>query len=168
MKNIASLSRQLASGERNAAEVLAQSVAKIEAADGAVNAFTDRMFARAEAEAHAVDARRARGETLGPLAGIPYAVKNLFDVQGVVTRAGSRINRDHAPARADAVLVQRLQSAGAVLVGALNMDEYAYGFTTENSHDGPCHNPHDLTRSAGGSSGGSGAAVAAGQVFSEG
>jgi hypothetical protein len=74
-----------------------------------------------------------------------------------------RINRSNA-AHEDAFLVQRLQAAGAVLVGSLNMDEYAYGFTTENTHYGPCHNPHDLTRIAGGSSGGSGAAVAAGQV----
>jgi Asp-tRNA(Asn)/Glu-tRNA(Gln) amidotransferase A subunit family amidase len=95
---------------------------------------------------------------------VPYAVKNLFDIEGEVTLAGSRVNRDHAPASSDAFLVQRLQAAGAVLVGSLNMDEYAYGFTTENTHYGPCRNPHDLTRIAGGSSGGSGAAVAAGQV----
>ena len=104
------------------------------------------------------------GETLPPLAGLPYAVKNLFDIEAEVTLAGSKINRDHAPAKADAVLVRHLQAAGAVLVGSLNMDEYAYGFTTENTHYGPTCNPHDLTRIAGGSSGGSGAAVAAGQV----
>ena len=95
---------------------------------------------------------------------MPFAVKNLFDIEGEVTVAGSIVNRSHAPAEADAVLVQQMQSAGAVLVGALNMDEYAYGFTTENTHYGPCHNPHDLARITGGSSGGSGAAVAAGQV----
>jgi amidase/aspartyl-tRNA(Asn)/glutamyl-tRNA(Gln) amidotransferase subunit A len=111
-----------------------------------------------------VDRRSAAGESLPPLAGLPYAVKNLFDIEGVVTLAGSKINRAHAPARADAVLVQRLAAAGAVLLGGLNMDEYAYGFTTENSHVGPARNPHDLARTAGGSSGGSGAAVAAGQV----
>jgi AtzE family amidohydrolase len=95
---------------------------------------------------------------------VPYAVKNLFDVGGLVTRAGSKINRTLPPATEDAVLVQRLKAAGAVLVGALNMDEYAYGFTTENAHDGATRNPHDLTCSAGGSSGGSGAALAAGLV----
>ena len=95
---------------------------------------------------------------------MPFAVKNLFDVQGLPTRAGSRIGRESAPAARDAVLVRRLEAAGAVLVGALNMDEYAYGFTTENTHDGPTHNPHALQRLAGGSSGGSAAAVAAGQV----
>lgn len=158
------LAQAIARGEHSAAEALKHTLARIEATDPHVNAFTDRTFARARAEAAAIDARRARGEALPPLAGVPYAVKNLFDIEGLPTRAGSKINRTHAPATADAVLVQRLQAAGAVLVGALNMDEYAYGFTTENTHDGPCHNPHDLTRIAGGSSGGSGAAVAAGQV----
>jgi amidase/aspartyl-tRNA(Asn)/glutamyl-tRNA(Gln) amidotransferase subunit A len=91
-------------------------------------------------------------------------VKNLFDVQGLTTLSGSIVERGKPAAAADATLVQRLQAAGAVLTGALNMDEYAYGFTTENSHYGPTHNPHDLSRIAGGSSGGSAAAVAAGQV----
>jgi amidase/aspartyl-tRNA(Asn)/glutamyl-tRNA(Gln) amidotransferase subunit A len=158
------LARLIACGEISAGEVLLDCIARIEATDGRVNAFTERHFARAEREAAAVDALRSRGEALPPLAGLPYAVKNLFDVAGSVTLAGSRINRDHAPAAQDAVLVQRLQAAGAVLVGALNMDEYAYGFTTENSHAGATRNPHDLGRTAGGSSGGSGAAVAARQV----
>ena len=160
----ASLARAIASGEVSAAEVLEARLARIDATDGRVNAFTGRSIARARAEAAAVDQRRARGEALPPLAGVPYAVKNLFDIAGEVTLAGSKVERDHAPASADAFLVQRMQAAGAVLVGSLNMDEYAYGFTTENTHYGPCHNPHDLTRIAGGSSGGSGAAVAAGQV----
>jgi len=98
------------------------------------------------------------------LAGVPFAVKNLFDVAGIATLAGSKIEASAAPARRDAVLLRRLEAEGAVLVGALNMDEYAYGFTTENSHAGACHNPHDLARISGGSSGGSAAAVAAGQV----
>jgi AtzE family amidohydrolase len=139
-------------------------IARITATDGKVNAFTAHTFERAREEAQGVDARRAKGESLGPLAGVPYAVKNLFDVQDLPTLAGSKINSDHAPATQDAVLVQRLKAAGAILLGALNMDEYAYGFTTENTHYGPAHNPHDLSRIAGGSSGGSGAAVAAGQV----
>lgn len=111
-----------------------------------------------------MDARRARGETLPPLAGLPYAVKNLFDIESLTTLAGSRINQELPAAHEDAVLVQRLRAAGAVLVGALNMDEYAYGFTTENTHYGATRNPHDSARIAGGSSGGSGAAVAARQV----
>ena len=158
------LVREIAQGHVSAREALAACIARIEATDGRVNAFTARTFARARDEAAAVDALRASGAVMPALAGVPYAVKNLFDIEGEVTLAGSKVNRGHAPAAADAVLVQRLKAAGAVLVGALNMDEYAYGFTTENSHDGPVHNPHDLARTAGGSSGGSGAAVAAAQV----
>jgi len=158
------LLRAVATGERSAREVCEESLARIVATDATVNAFTERTAARARAEADAVDACRARGEALPPLAGLPYAVKNLFDVAGVTTLAGSKINRELPPAHEDAALVQRLRGAGAVLVGALNMDEYAYGFTTENTHYGPTRNPRDPQRMSGGSSGGSGAAVAAGQV----
>lgn len=164
MPRTADLARAIAVGDASAAEVLEAHVARIEATDDRVNAFTGKSYARARAEAAAVDAMRARGEALPPLAGVPYAVKNLFDIAGETTLAGSKIQRDQAAAGSDAFLVQRMQAAGAVLVGSLNMDEYAYGFTTENSHYGACHNPHDLSRIAGGSSGGSGAAVAAGQV----
>lgn len=150
-------------GAVSAVEVAKAALARIEVGDRRLNSFTAVTAERALAEAAAVDTMLARGENL-PLAGVPYAVKNLFDLTGVVTTAGSKIERDRPAATADAYLVERLQAAGAVCVGALNMDEYAYGFTTENAHDGPCHNPHDLTRSAGGSSGGSGAAVAGGLV----
>lgn len=158
------LLQAIASGERSAREACEAALAHIDATDGRIHAFTGRTVQRALAEADAVDRRRARGEALPPLAGLPYAVKNLFDIQGVTTLAGSKINRELPPAPADAVLVQRLRAAGAVLVGALNMDEYAYGFTTENTHYGATRNPHDPARMSGGSSGGSGAAVAAGQV----
>lgn len=151
-------------GEVSARALLETCIDRIASTDARVNAFTGKTLMRARQEAETVDARRRRGEALGPLAGVPYAVKNLFDIQGVTTLAGSKIDRSHALASTDAFLVQQMKAAGAVLVGALNMDEYAYGFTTENTHYGPCHNPHDLTRVAGGSSGGSGAAVAAGQV----
>lgn len=146
-------------------------VARVEAAlqriastDSQVNAFTDVLAARARARAASLDAQGSRSQSPQPLRGVPFAVKNLFDIQGVVTQAGSKIERDKPPAVRDAVLIRRLEAAGAVLVGALNMDEYAYGFTTENSHVGPTRNPQDPTRISGGSSGGSGAAVAAGQV----
>ncbi len=148
--------------EVSAADVLAAHLARIERYDGALNCFTDRTFGRARREAARVDRKIAAGEDPGPLAGVPIAVKNLFDVRGLPTRAGSKILRDAAPAAADAPLLARLVAAGAVLLGALNMDEFAYGFVTENAHDGATHNPHDLARSAGGSSGGSAAAVAAG------
>lgn len=160
----AALARRIATGEQSAVEVVSASFERIAATDSRVNAFTDLTHSRALAQAQRIDASRARGETLAPLAGVPYAVKNLYDIEGLTTLAGSKINRGLPAASQDAVLVQQMQRAGAVLVGALNMDEYAYGFTTENSHDGPCHNPHDLNCIAGGSSGGSGAAVAAGQV----
>jgi aspartyl-tRNA(Asn)/glutamyl-tRNA(Gln) amidotransferase subunit A len=129
-----------------------------------VNAFTDVTAERGIAAAVAVDQRLDAGEAAGPLAGVPYAVKNLFDIAGVTTRAGSKINRDNAKAATDAVLVQRLDQAGATLLGALNMGEYAYDFTGENAHDGPSRNPHDASRMTGGSSGGTGAAVAAAMV----
>ncbi len=118
----------------------------------------------APARAAAIDDARASGRPLGPLAGVPFAVKNLFDVAGIPTLAGAKINRSHAPAEHDATIVRRLEAAGAVLVGALNMGEYAYDFTGENVHDGPSRNPHDLSRMTGGSSGGSGGAVAGGLV----
>jgi AtzE family amidohydrolase len=162
--NTADIIHRIATGQVSATEVLESYIARVEATDAQVNAFTHRTFSRARAEAGSIDARRARGEVLPPLAGVPYAVKNLFDIEGIVTVAGSKVSRSDPAAVQDAFLVNQMKSAGAVLVGGLNMDEYAYGFTTENTHYGPCHNPHDLSRIAGGSSGGSGASVAAGQV----
>ena len=149
------------SGAVTATALVQASLDRIAATDGRINAFTARLQERALARAALID-RSDLGAL--PLAGVPFAVKNLFDIEGVTTLAGSKVERDGPPASADAVLVQRLEAAGAVLVGALNMDEYAYGFTTENTHYGPCRNPHDTSRIAGGSSGGSAAAVAAGQV----
>ena len=163
MNSIAVLAA-VASGQMSAAEACDAAIERVQAVESGVNAFTDRTYERARAEAAAVDVRRAGGEVLPPLAGLPYAVKNLFDIEGLTTLAGSKVNRRLPPAHEDAVLVQRLKGAGAVLLGGLNMDEYAYGFTTENTHYGPCRNPHDTQRIAGGSSGGSGAAVAARQV----
>lgn len=153
-------------GEISATALVQASLARISATDTQVNAFTDITADRALRRAAEIDARVQVGVAAmdQPLLGVPFAVKNLFDVSGLTTLAGSKIERGQPPATQDAVLVQRLQAAGAVLVGSLNMDEYAYGFTTENSHEGPTRNPHDLTRIAGGSSGGSAAAVAAGQV----
>jgi aspartyl-tRNA(Asn)/glutamyl-tRNA(Gln) amidotransferase subunit A len=95
---------------------------------------------------------------------VPYAVKNLFDVEGVTTLAGAKLFSTQPPATKDAFAIRQLANAGATLAGTLNMDAYAYGFTTENSHYGATRNPRDLTRVAGGSSGGSAAAVAAGLV----
>ena len=155
---------KIRSRQQSAVETVRQALDRIDALDPVLNCFTEVLRASALRDAAEVDRRIAAGEDAGPLAGVPFAVKNLFDIAGVVTLAGSRINRELPPASQDSTAVERLRSAGAILVGALNMDEYAYGFTTENSHYGATRNPHDLTRVAGGSSGGSAAAVAAGMV----
>lgn len=149
----------VAGGKMSAIDATEAALARIKQHDGVLNSFTDVTADRARAKARAVDADIAAGKTVGPLAGVPFAVKNLFDVAGLPTRAGSKINRDLAPSKRDATLIERLEAAGAVLVGALNMGEYAYDFTGENVHDGPSRNPHDTTRMTGGSSGGSGSAV---------
>jgi 1-carboxybiuret hydrolase len=143
----------------SALAVTEAALARIAKHNPVLNAFTDVTADRARAKARAIDAAVAVGKNAGPLAGVPFAVKNLFDVQGLSTGAGSKINRDLPPSPRDATLIERMEAAGAVLVGALNMGEYAYDFTGENVHDGPSRNPHDVTRMTGGSSGGSGGAV---------
>ncbi|MES2186218.1 MAG: AtzE family amidohydrolase [Pseudomonadota bacterium] len=159
----AAMAAAVRGGDCTASAVVQASLDRIVATDGRINAFTALLYDRAVQRARQLDADPAAHRAL-PLLGVPFAVKNLFDVAGLPTLAGSKIERDSAPAREDGLLVRRMEAGGAVLVGALNMDEYAYGFTTENSHDGLTRNPHDLARTAGGSSGGSAAAVAAGQV----
>jgi aspartyl-tRNA(Asn)/glutamyl-tRNA(Gln) amidotransferase subunit A len=149
-------------GAARAADVVERALADIASRNPALNAFTDVTAERARARATAVD--RSDALRKAPLAGVPFAVKNLFDVEGLPTRAGAKINRSRPAAMHDSPLITRLEAAGAVLVGALNMGEYAYDFTGENLHDGPSRNPHDLTRMTGGSSGGSGGAVAGGLV----
>jgi 1-carboxybiuret hydrolase len=145
-----------------ARQVAEQHLAAINDRNGVLRAYTCVTADRALARADAIDDHVAMGEALPPLAGVPFAVKNLFDVKGLVTLAGSKINRENAPATADATAVTRMEAAGAVLLGALNMGEYAYDFTGRNAHDGNALNPHDITRMTGGSSGGSGGAAAAG------
>jgi aspartyl-tRNA(Asn)/glutamyl-tRNA(Gln) amidotransferase subunit A len=151
------------SGETSALAAVEAALARIERRNPKLNAFTAVVADRARKTAKAVDALSG-GDAPGPLAGVPFAVKNLFDVKGLTTVAGSKINRDSAPAAKDSLLIQRLEAAGAILVGALNMGEYAYDFTGENLHDGPSRNPHDPDHMTGGSSGGSGGAVASGMV----
>ncbi len=137
---------------------------RIGARDPALNCFTATFPETALDAAGAIDRAVEDGRDPGPLAGVPFAVKNLYDVVGVTTLAGSKLRVEEPPATRDATVVARLRAAGAVLVGVNNMDEFAYGFTTENEHYGASRNPHDPTRSAGGSSGGSAAAVAARMV----
>lgn len=151
-------------GEVPAEAMVGAALQRIAARDAELNCFTALMAEPALADARRIDREVAAGRDPGPLAGVPFAVKNLFDVAGITTLAGSRIHAERPPALHDAAAVAALRRAGAVLVGALNMDEYAFGFTTENTHYGPTRNPHDPRRVAGGSSGGSAAAVAAGLV----
>ncbi len=135
---------------------VADALGRIANDDGKLNCFTSVFH-------DAAPAAESTGSG-GPLSGSPFAAKDLYDVAGRTTRAGSRIRADDPPAARDATALARLKAAGAVLVGTTNMDEFAFGFTTENPHTGPTRNPHDPARSAGGSSGGSAAAVAAGMV----
>jgi aspartyl-tRNA(Asn)/glutamyl-tRNA(Gln) amidotransferase subunit A len=158
------VARAVANGERSALAVTDAALGRIKSLNPKLNVFTDVVANRARAKARALDQARGQGQPLGPMTGVPFAVKNLFDIKGLSTLAGSKINRSHPPAARDATLIARLEAAGAVLVGALNMGEYAYDFTGENIHDGASRNPHDLTRMTGGSSGGSGGAVAGGVV----
>ena len=158
------IAQAVASRKMSALDATEAALARIAKHDCVLNSFTDVTADRARAKARAVDAAIASGKSAGPLAGVPFAVKNLFDVKGLSTRAGSKINRDLPPSPRDATLIERLEAAGAVLIGALNMGEYAYDFTGENVHDGPSRNPHDPTRMTGGSSGGSGSAVGGGLV----
>lgn len=151
-------------GEISSKTVVNAALERINSQDNLYNSFTTVTTDTALETAECIDKRLAQGENPGILAGVPFAVKNLFDIAGITTIAGSKINADNLPAQQDATAVARLKQAGAILVGALNMDEYAYGFITENHHYGSTLNPHDTTRSAGGSSGGSAAAVAAGLV----
>ncbi len=155
------IAHAVASGHASAASVTEAALARIGKLNPVLNAFTAVTAERARAQAAKID---ASGKSKLPLAGVPFAVKNLFDIAGIPTVAGSKINRSHPPAKKDSPLIARLEAAGAVLVGALNMGEYAYDFTGENVHDGASRNPHDITRMSGGSSGGSGTAVGGGMV----
>ena len=154
----------LRAGTVKARGLVEDAFARIKAVDPALNSFTRIFTVRALAKAEAVDRALAAGEDPGPLAGALFAVKDLFDVEGFATTAGN-LYREGAPkATQDAIVIARLEAAGAILIGATNMDEFAYGFSTENAHFGTTRNPHDLERLAGGSSGGSAASVAAGLV----
>ncbi|NWF58677.1 MAG: AtzE family amidohydrolase [Fischerella sp.] len=159
-----SIATAVRQGKISAVEVTKAALQRIAARDRELNCFTAVTAETAWADAATIDREIAQGKNPGLLAGVPFAVKNLFDIAGITTLAGAKINAENPPAMQDATAVARLKQAGGILVGALNMDEYAYGFVTENFHYGATHNPHDLKRVAGGSSGGSAAAVAAGLV----
>ena len=159
--SIEHLAPRLASGEVSPVEVTQAYLDRVEARDPDLNAYCLVMAESALAEARAAEAAIRAGHYRGPLHGVPIALKDLYDVAGVPTTAGSRLFLDNIPSE-DAPSVARLRAAGAVILGKLNMHEVAYGVTGDSSHFGPTHNPWDLGRVPGGSSGGSGAAVAAG------
>lgn len=156
----AEIARAVATGERSAQEVVRECLDRIEASDGALNAFLSCDRDRALSCARNVDAARAQGDKLGPLAGVPIAVKDNICTTFGATTCGSRI-LDPFHSRYDAHVIERLEGAGAIIVGKTNLDEFAMGSSTEHGASGPTHNPWDPARVAGGSSGGSAAAVAA-------
>ncbi len=158
------LSQKVKNQDITATEVIGQFINNIQQQNPTLNCFTTILKDKAFEQAKNIDTQIAKGEDTGILSGVPFAIKNLFDIEGIITLAGSKINQENAPATADATAIKKLKAAGAILVGALNMDEYAYGFVTENSHYGSTSNPHDLRRISGGSSGGSAVAVAANLV----
>jgi aspartyl-tRNA(Asn)/glutamyl-tRNA(Gln) amidotransferase subunit A len=145
----------------SAAELVDQSLAAIAEHGARTNAFILVDDAAARAAARVVDEERRRGIDRGPLHGMPISIKDLIDIAGQPTTAASRVRAGHVAPR-DAIVVQRLRDAGAVLIGKTNLHEFALGTTSEESAFGAVHNPHDVSRSAGGSSGGSAAAVATG------
>jgi aspartyl-tRNA(Asn)/glutamyl-tRNA(Gln) amidotransferase subunit A len=151
-------------GATSSVELTRACLARIEATDERINAWLHVDAEGALAQAAAVDARRARGERLGPLAGVPVGLKDIFLTRDLPTTCGSRILEGYRPPY-DATVVARLRAAGAVLLGKQNMDAFAMGSSNENSAFGAVHNPWDVDRTPGGSSGGSAAAVAAGHCF---
>jgi aspartyl-tRNA(Asn)/glutamyl-tRNA(Gln) amidotransferase subunit A len=157
------LSAKLAAGEVSAVEILGSSLARIDAVDGEIRAFLTRTSELAHERAEELDVYRSTGAPLSPVAGIPTALKDVFTTNGVRTTCGSRILEGYVPPY-DATAWARLSGGGAVLAGKTNCDEFAMGSSNENSAFGPVRNPWDTSRVPGGSSGGSAAAVAAGEV----
>jgi Asp-tRNA(Asn)/Glu-tRNA(Gln) amidotransferase A subunit family amidase len=162
--SVAELAQQVNDRTLGARELTEIALARIDAVNGEVNAFVALDPEAALADAADIDARLARGETVGPLAGIPIGVKDLEDAAGFRTTHGSAAHADDPVAEADSPLVERLRASGCVVLGKLNTPEFGFKAETDNSVFGATRNPWDLTRSPGGSSGGSAAAIAAGMV----
>ena len=158
------LSQRLADKACSSVEATETALARVGAVEPRIGAFLRLTEDAARAQARSSDERRARKEALGPLDGVPLALKDILCTKGVETTCASKILKGFVPPF-DATVVERLRAAGAVLLGKLNMDEFAMGSSNENSAFGPVRNPWDLSRTPGGSSGGSAAAVAAGEAF---
>jgi len=162
--SIADASQQIAAGELSPTDLVDAALARIEATDGELNSFVRLMADSARTEAAAAAARNEAGQRRGPLDGLPIAVKDLYDTAGVVTAGGTAAYNERVPSE-DATAVRLLREAGAVIVGKTNTHELALGGTTNNAHYGPTRNPWNRDHVPGGSSGGSGAAVASGQAL---
>lgn len=162
MRPATELGRMLASGELTSETLVGQTLAAIDARDGEINSYISIQRETALAQARESDARRKAGAPLSAIDGLTVAVKDNIDVAGAVTTGGLAIPQSAEPAAEDAFCVAKLRAAGAVLIGKLNMHEAALGATNDNPHHGKCYNPTRAGYTPGGSSGGSGAAVAAG------
>jgi aspartyl-tRNA(Asn)/glutamyl-tRNA(Gln) amidotransferase subunit A len=162
--SIDEIGRKLRTRELSASELVETCLRRIDAEDKSLNAFIRVMADDARRQAAEADRELAAGRDRGPLHGIPIAVKDLIDIEGVATTAASRV-RDGHRADADAAVVVQLRRAGAIIIGKTNLHEFAYGTTSEHSAFGPVRNPHDPSRSPGGSSGGSAVAVATGMAI---
>ena len=159
--DLSGLSKRLAARELSSLEAVTAALERLELVENKLNAFITVLPQQARAEARKADDEIARGNYRGPLHGVPVTIKDMFETAGVLTTGGSKILAEWVPDR-DSALVERLRSAGAILIGKTNLDEFGHGGTSTLSHFGPVHNPWNLDRIAGGSSGGSAAAVSAG------
>jgi len=164
MMTIEEFGRRLRAGGMTSAQITEECLQRIETDNPRLNAFILVMADEARRQAREADRELAAGHDRGPLHGVPISIKDLCDVRGTATTAASRVRDGHVAER-DAVAIAHLRQAGAVFVGKTNLHEFAFGTTNEDSAFGPARNPHDPTRSPGGSSGGSGASVAAGMAL---
>ena len=156
--------RQLRAGDLSAVDLTNEILRRIEAEAGRLNAFIHVMADEARRQAAEADRDLAAGRDRGPLHGVPVSVKDIVDIRGIPTTAASRVRDGHV-AVSDAPIIANLRQAGAVLIGKTNLDEFAFGTMSRDSAFGPVRNPHDVSRSPGGSSGGSAVSVAAGMVL---
>jgi aspartyl-tRNA(Asn)/glutamyl-tRNA(Gln) amidotransferase subunit A len=159
--NAGELSRLIAARELSSVQAVTAALARLHRFENKLNAFIAVRDEKAPDEARKADEEIARGNCRGPLHGVPVTIKDMFETAGTLTTGGSKILADWIPDR-DSALVERLQSAGAIIIGKTNLDEFGHGGTSTLSHFGPVHNPWHIERIAGGSSGGSAAAVAVG------